>query len=428
MSRYERSEKMLDRALRTIPLGTQTFSKSHTQYPRGVSPFFVERGEGSRIWDVDGNEYIDFSNSLAAITLGYSDPDVAEAVNRQLTRGVIFTLPHPTEIACAENIVDMVPCAEMVRFGKNGSDATAGAVRLARAHTGRDRLMVCGYHGWQDWYIGSTSRNRGVPRAVSELTHPVPYNDLDAVLGMFRSYPGEFAAVILEPMNRIWPYPEYLNELKELAHAEGALLIFDEVVTGFRFAPGGAQEYFGVTPDLTALGKGLANGFPLSAVVGRVELMRLMEEIFFSFTMGGETLSLAAAIATMNKVREHGVPARLAKLGTLILSELESLIGKHELTEFASVAGHPSWSFLVLNDFGGYSAYEIETLFLQEMFARGILTTGSHNMAFAHSEADVAWLLTVYDQVLPLMSSAIKERRLRKALRCQPLQPLFKVR
>ena len=250
MSRYERSEKMLDRALRTIPLGTQTFSKSHTQYPRGVSPFFVDRGEGSRIWDVDGNEYIDFSNSLAAVTLGYSDPDVTEAVNRQLVRGVVFTLAHPTEIACAEKIVDMVPCAEMVRFGKNGSDATAGAVRLARAYTGRDRVIVCGYHGWQDWYIGSTSRNRGVPRAISDLTHSVPYNDLDAVLDMFRSHAGEFAAVIMEPMNRVWPRPGYLSELKELVHAEGALLVFDEVVTGFRFAPGGAQELFDVTPDL----------------------------------------------------------------------------------------------------------------------------------------------------------------------------------
>ena len=223
-------------------------------------------------------------------------------MSRQLVHGTVFTLAHQTEIDCAERIVDMVPCAEMVRFGKNGSDATAGAVRLARAHTGRDRVMVCGYHGWQDWYIGSTSMNHGVPRAVSELTHPVPYDDLDAVLDMFRSYPGEFAAVILEPMNRIWPNPEYLSELKELVHEKGALLIFDEVVTGFRFAPGGAQEYFGVTPDLAALGKGLANGFPLSAVVGRVELMRLMEDIFFSFTMGGETLSLAAAIATMDKV------------------------------------------------------------------------------------------------------------------------------
>ena len=179
---------------------------------------------------------------------------------------------------------------------------------------------------------------------------------------------------------------------------------------------------------LTALGKGLANGFPLSAVVGPAELMRLMEEIFFSFTMGGETLSLAAGIATMNKVREHGVPARLAELGTLVLSGLESLIVKHELQDFASVAGHPSWSFIVLSDFGGYSSYEIKTLFLQEMFARGILTTGSHNMTFAHSEADVARLLTVYDEVLPALNSAVKKRRLRKTLRCQPLQPLFKVR
>lgn len=164
--RYQNSENLLEKALKIIPLGTQTFSKSKTQYPHGVSPYFIQKGNGSRVWDVDGNEYIDFINALASITLGYNDPDVNTAVKQQLELGTIFSLPHPIEIEVAEKITKLVPCAEMVRFGKNGSDATSGAIRLARAYTKRDHIIVCGYHGWHDWYIGSTSRNLGVPEST----------------------------------------------------------------------------------------------------------------------------------------------------------------------------------------------------------------------------------------------------------------------
>ena len=169
--RYRKSEELLERALKTVPLGSQTFSKSKTQYPFGVSPFFIERANGSHVWDVDGNEYVDFINALCAVTLGYNDPDVTTAVRIQLEDGIIFSLPHPLEMKVAEKIVEMVPCAEMVRYGKNGSDATSGAIRLARAYTGRDHIAACGYHGWQDWYIGSTTRNQGVPQATRDMTH-----------------------------------------------------------------------------------------------------------------------------------------------------------------------------------------------------------------------------------------------------------------
>jgi glutamate-1-semialdehyde 2,1-aminomutase len=278
MRTYHNSEKLLERALRTIPLGSQTFSKSKTQYPLGVSPFFIQRGLGSRVWDVDANEYIDFINSLAAITLGYQDPDVDSAVVAQLRQGVIFSLPHPIEMEVAEKIVELVPCAEMVRFGKNGSDATAGAVRLARAFTGRDHVAVCGYHGWQDWYIASTARNRGVPVATKALTHTWSYNDIASLEKVFQTFPQDIAAVMLEPMNLVEPQPGFLQAVKELAHKHGALLIFDETVTGFRYAIGGAQQAFGVTPDLATFGKGLANGYPISAIAGRADVMRLMED------------------------------------------------------------------------------------------------------------------------------------------------------
>ena len=426
--RYNQSEVLLERALKVIPLGSQTFSKSLTQYPYGVSPYFIVRGEGSHVWDADGNEYIDFINGLASITLGYKDPDVTAAVKVQLDEGVIFSLPHPIEIQVAETLCSMVPCADMVRFAKNGSDATAGAVRLARAFTGRDHIAVCGYHGWQDWYIGTTARNRGVPKAVSELTHIFPYNDLPALEQLFKEFAGEFAAVIMEPMNVIEPAPGYLESVKELAHKHGALLVFDETITGFRYSNGGAQEMLGVTPDLATFGKGLANGYPLSAIAGRGDVMSLMKEIFFSFTFGGEALSLAAAQATMNKLATKPVVNNLIAGGKTIISNLLALIAKHGGEELLSVSGHPTWSFFLIKDAPQVNALALKTLYLQEMFSRGILILGSHNMSYAHSDRDIERLMCAYDEVIPLLLSATDPMVLNRTLRCSPLEPLFKVR
>ncbi len=426
--RYARSEALLERTLKTIPLGSQTFSKSKTQYPYGVSPYFIQHGEGCRVRDVDGNEYIDFINSLAAITLGYSDPDVNAAVQAQLRDGVIFSLPHPLEMQVAEKLVEMVPCAEMVRFGKNGSDATSGAIRLARAWSGRERVAVCGYHGWQDWYVGSTARWRGVPQAVRDLTHSFAYNDLDALDKLLAEHPGEFAAVILEPMNVTEPLPGYLEGVKAVTHRHGALLVFDETITGFRYANGGAQERFGVTPDLATFGKGLANGYPLSAVAGRADVMKLMEEIFFSFTFGGETLSLAAALATMTKLQREPVIETMYRQGTKILEGARDLIGRHDVGDLVGLAGNPTWSFLLFKDIEPYTQWQIKTLFMQEMLARGILAFGTHNISYRHGDPEVAALLAAYDEVFPLLAKAVHERRLEAMLRCKPLEPLFKVR
>ncbi len=427
--RYQKSEAMLRRAETVIPLGSQTFSKSRTQYPHGVSPYFIARGKGSRVWDVDGNEYVDFVNGLASITLGHCDPDVTEAVRAQLEDGTIFSLPHPIEAAVAEKIVAMVPCAQMVRFAKNGSDATAGAIRLARAYTRRDRVTACGYHGWQDWYIGATSRHLGVPESVRRLTHTFPYNDLSALEATLQSHPNEFAAVILEPMNVAEPHRGFLEGVKALSSRHGAVLIFDETITGFRYANGGAQERFGVIPDLATFGKGIANGYPLSAVAGRGDIMRLMEEIFFSFTFGGETLSLAAAGATLDKLRSEPVTATLRQRGELLVTRLRGSIGRHDLRDVLSVGGDATWSFLLVADTPRYSQYELKTLLLQELFARGILMIGTHNLSYAISEDDIERLLAAYDDVFALLARVLTDNEpLDRYLHCEPLMPLFKVR
>jgi glutamate-1-semialdehyde 2,1-aminomutase len=425
---YVRSEEMLERALKAMPLGSQTFSKSYTQYPRGVSPYFAQRGKGCRLWDVDGNEYVDFVNALASVTLGYGDPDVDKAVRAQLEDGVIFTLSHPLETEVAEAIIEMVPSAEQVRFGKNGSDATSGAIRAARAFTGRDRVAVCGYHGWQDWYIGSTARNRGVPEATRKLTHGFAFNDLESLRALFVAHPGEFAAVIMEPMNIAWPDRGFLEGVRELTQEEGALLVFDETITGFRFSNGGAQELFGVTPDLSTFGKGLANGYPLSAVAGRADVMAEFEQVFFSFTMGGECLSLAAARAVLAKLKREPVLQIVAARGKRLSEGVAKRIEKHGVGEFLSTSGHPSWSFLSFRDANGRSLWEIKTLWMQEMMSRGFLGLGTHNLSYAHGDEEIERLLAAYDEVFPLLREAVYEGRLPQYLRCAPLQPLFKVR
>lgn len=426
--RYHNSEELLERALKTIPLGSQTFSKSKTQYPYGVSPYFIKRGKGSRVWDVDGNEYIDFVNALAAITLGYNDPDVTNAVKAQLEEGTIFSLPHELEIKVAEKIVEMVPCAEMARFGKNGSDVTSGAIRLARAYTKRDHVAVCGYHGWQDWYIGSTSRNLGVPQSTIDLTHTFIYNDIDSLHNIFKNFSGQVAAVIMEPMNSTEPKKGFLEEIRDLTHKNKAVFIFDETITGFRFSKGGAQEYFGVIPDLATFGKGLANGYPLSALAGKAEIMRLMEEIFFSFTFGGETLSLAAALAATTKLQKKPVIETLWSQGRKVVEGVKRLIAKYRLENILSISGKECWSFLLFKDSGVYSQWELKTLFLQEVFARGILTVGTHNMSYAHSDDDIFKLLSVYDKVFAIIEAVLAKRNLNKFLRAKPLMPLFKIR
>ena len=423
---YKKSEQLLDRALKSIPLGSQTFSKSLTQYPRGVSPFFIEKGKGAKVWDVDGNKYIDFVNSLAAVTLGYCDKNVDEAVQKQMQNGVTFSLPHCLEMEVAEKLIDIIPCAEKVRFAKNGTDATSASIRIARAYTGKDHIAVCGYHGWQDWYIGSTTRDLGVPKAVKELTHKFEYNNIESLEKIFQER--ELACVIMEPMNAEYPQDNFLEKIKTLAHKNDALLIFDETITGFRYSLGGAQALFNVIPDLSTFGKGMANGYPLSAVVGSNEIMQKVEDIFFSSTFGGETLSLAAANAVIDKYKKDNVPKHLNDVGGYLLKKLNQLIDNEILGDIFQTFGHPSWNFLHTREQEKYNSFEIKTFFLQEMFKRGILTLGSHNLSFSHTRKDIDVLISVYAEVLPIVKQHIEQGSLLENTHGNILQPLFKVR
>lgn len=425
---FDRSKALLTSAERLIPLGSQTFSKSRMQFPPGAAPLFLTHGSGGRVWDADGNEFVDLVNSLLAVGLGYRDPDVDAAIRRQLADGISFSLATELEQRLARELSAMVPCAEGVRFAKNGSDATSAAVRIARAVSGRDHILVCGYHGWQDWYIGSTTRHKGVPDAVRELTHVVPYNDLAAVEAVLTRHRGEVAAMVMEPANVASPQPGYLQALKDLLHAHGALLVFDEVITGFRFAKGGAQQLFGVTPDLASLGKAMGNGMPISAVVGRADLMHEMEEIFFSATFGGEALSLAAALAVIEKIKREPVIETLWRNGAYLRSGLENLLAEYGLSDTIKLNGFDPWVLLGINAHPNAAPAAIKTVLIYEMAARGVLTFGSHNVSYAHTAADLAHVLGAYRGMLESLATMLARGALEPQMKVPPLEPVFRVR
>jgi len=425
---FKKSEQYLQRSLKTIPLGSQTFSKSKLVYPYKVSPLFLECGKGAIVTDPDGNQYIDFVNGLLSVMLGYGDIDIDNAVKQQLNNGVTLSLPHRLEFEVAELITELVPCAEMVRFGKNGTDSTSAAVRLARAYTGKEHIIVCGYHGWQDWYIGSTTRDLGVPQAVKELTHKFEYNNLASLEKIFALHPDKIAAVIMEPMNVDYPENDFLAKVKSLTHQHSALLIFDETITGFRFDQGGAQKLFGVTPDLATFGKGMANGFPISAVTGKKEIMMLMEDIFYSGTFGGETLSLAASKATINKIKQQNVLPHIHKLGNMLIDGLKDIIAAHQASDLFVVKGHPAWSFLIIKSTKQITPQQLSSFIQQEMHQHGILCSGSHNMSFAHTSAHINKLLSVYNSIIPLAKKMNEEGNFDDYFYGIVTEPVFKVR
>ncbi len=426
--RYQESEQWLAYALKLIPLGSQTFSKSITQFPFGVSPYFAERADGAYLWDVDGNQYLDFINALASVTLGYNRPEIMSAVQQQLSKGTIFSLSNRLEAEVAELIHQMVPCAEQVRFGKNGSDATGAAIRLARAYTGREYIACCGYHGWHDWYIGTTSRHLGVPASIQGLTKTFIYNQLESLQKIFDEHPQQVAAVILEPMNLTYPLDHFLENIRKLCDQHGTVLIFDETITGFRFANGGAQSLFNVKPDLACFGKGLANGYPLSAVVGRKNIMAKMADIFFSGTFGGELLSLAAAKTVLTLLRNQPILQNIAKTGADLMQRLDTVIKAENMIDHIQTAGHPSWSFLNMQGIDDWDVFAFKTYWLQSCFARGILTLGTHNMSAAHNENHITKLIDTYKEILQSIQYARKMGDLPKLLACPAIKPLFKVR
>lgn len=421
-----KSDQWWARAEKLIPCGTQTLSKGPTQFVKGVAPKYLKSGKGCHVFDVDGNEYIDHSMGLMSIILGYSYQRVNDAIIKQLENGTTFTLMHPLEVELAEILVECIPCAEMVRYGKNGSDATSAAVRLARAYTNKDKIACCGYHGWQDWYIGTTERNAGVPEAVKKLSLTFNYNDIESLKKLFDENQDQIAAVIMEPVGVIEPKNNFLEKVKKVTHENNALLIFDEIITGFRWALGGAQEYFKVTPDLTAFGKTMANGMPISALTGKEEVMKKLEEVFFSLTFGGECLSLAASIATIKEIREKNVVKHLWKQGRKIQDGLNKIVKQHGIEKNVECIGYPPRTYVKFVDENDRDWLELKSLFQQEVIKRGVLFSGLHSPCFSHTDDDIEKTLEVYDDATRVVRKALDEGNIKKYMEGEFVKPVFR--
>jgi glutamate-1-semialdehyde aminotransferase len=400
--RYAASEALLRRARAVIPLGARL--------PLGVSPHFAVRAKGAAFWDEDGHAYVDFCNAHGAVILGHADPDVVAAAQAQVAEGQVFSMPHRLEAEVAERLCALVACAEAVRFGRSRSDAVAAALRLARAHTGRELVAACG------------------AQARPERSIAFAYDDLPALAALLDRHAGRVAAVLIEPLGAQAPSLGYLAGVRRLVDAHGAVLVFDESLTGFRLDEGGAQGLYGVTPDLAVFGAGLANGFPLSALAGRKGLMQGVHEAFAPLGPGADAVSMAAARALLAKLEREPVITTLRIRGAEVQAEVEALLAAPGPEPLGAISGDPTWSVLTLAAPEGTSATTLETLFLQEVFARGVFTLGAHVMSYAHGDDEITALLGVYREVLPLLAEAVRRGDAEARLRCEPVQPQFVAR
>ncbi|PZO54439.1 MAG: glutamate-1-semialdehyde 2,1-aminomutase [Alphaproteobacteria bacterium] len=416
IDKFAESERLRAKAHALIPGGSHTYAKGDDQYPI-LSPSHIVRGRGAHVWDADGNEYIEYGNGNRAVSLGHAFPAVVEAVKRELDNGVSFTRPAAIEVVAAENFLSIVGNAEMVKFSKDGSDATSGAVKLARAYTGRDLIAICADHPFfsvDDWFIGSTPMHGGIPDAVRDLTVKFRYNDIDSVKALIAQYPSQIAGFILEPERIEPPKDNFLQELKRLAHEAGALFILDEMITGFRWHQKGAQHVYGLDPDLSTWGKALANGFSVSALAGKRQFMRLGDltqtdhkRVFLlSTTHGGETHGLAAAIATMQVYQREPVIEHMHRVGERLREGFTQAAQVHGLQDHVTAMGRASNLLFGTLDAEGKPSQAFRTLFLQETIKRGVIMP-SLVVCYSHSDEDVdrtidaiSGAMAVYKQAL----------------------------
>ncbi|MFF3757330.1 glutamate-1-semialdehyde 2,1-aminomutase [Streptomyces sp. NPDC002185] len=429
-----RSREANERLHALVPGGAHTYAKGDDQYPEHLAPV-ISHGRGAHVWDVDGNEYIEYGSGLRSVSLGHAHPRVVEAVRREIDRGGNFVRPSVLEVAAAERFLATVPTADMVKFTKNGSDATTAAVRLARAVTGRSRVAVCGDHPFfsvDDWFIGTTPMSAGIPASTTELTVSFPYGDLAATAELLDRYAGEVACLILEPAGHTEPPAGYLAGLRELADRHGCVLVFDEMISGFRWSEAGAQGLYGVVPDLSTFGKALGNGFAVSALAGRRELMERGglrhsgDRVFLlSTTHGAETHALAAAMAVQTTYVEEGVTARLHALGERLAAGVREAAAGAGVGDHVLVRGRASNLVFATLDEHGRPSQEYRTLFLRQLLAGGILAP-SFVVSSALDDADVDRTVDVVAEACGVYRKALDAGDPTPWLGGRPVKPVFR--
>ncbi|MEV4926503.1 glutamate-1-semialdehyde 2,1-aminomutase [Streptomyces roseoverticillatus] len=432
--RLPRSREANERLHAVVPGGAHTYAKGDDQYPENLAPV-ISHGRGAHVWDIDGNRYIEYGSGLRSVSLGHAHPRVIEAVRRELDRGSNFVRPSIVEVEAAERFLATVPTADMVKFAKNGSDATTAAVRLARAATGRPRVALCADHPFfsvDDWFIGTTPMSAGIPAATNELTVAFPYGDLAATEELLTRYQDEVACLILEPATRTEPAPGYLAGLRELADRHGCVLIFDEMITGFRWSEAGAQGLYGVVPDLSTFGKALGNGFAVSALAGRRELMERGglrhsgDRVFLlSTTHGAETHSLAAAMAVQATYVEEGITARLHALGERLAAGVRDAAAAMGVDDYIVVRGRASNLVFATLDENGEPSQQYRTLFLHRLLAGGVLAP-SFVVSSALSNADIDRTVEVVAQACAVYRKALDAADPTPWLSGRPVKPVFR--
>jgi glutamate-1-semialdehyde 2,1-aminomutase len=430
---FERSLSLRERFKSLIPGGSHTYAKGDDQYPEGMAPYLV-RGKGCHVWDVDGNEFIEYGMGLRAVTLGHAYQPVVDAASREMANGSNFVRPSPIELECAEELLDLIPGAEMVKFAKNGSDVTSAALRLSRAYTGRDYVAICSDHPFfsvDDWFIGTTPMQAGIPKSVRDLTLKFHYNDLPSIESLFKQHPDQIACLIMEPEKDTPPRDNFLHEVQRLCREQGTVLIFDEMITGFRWHNGGGQGFHRIEPDLSCFGKALGNGFAVSALAGKRELMKLggidhaKERVFLlSTTHGAERHSLAAAIETMGVYKREPVIDHLWRKGERLAQGIEKSVREHRLQGYVGTLGRPCCLVYTTRDAEKQPSQQFRTLFLQESIKRGILAP-SFVVSYSHTDADIDRTVDIIDEVLAIYRKALEEG-VEKYLAGRPVKPVFR--
>jgi glutamate-1-semialdehyde 2,1-aminomutase len=430
---FEHSAALREKAHSLIPGGAHTYAKGDDQYPE-ISPAFIVRGEGCHVWDVDGNEFIEYGMGLRAVTLGHAYPPVVEAAFKQMLLGNNFTRPATIELKCAEELQGLIASAEMVKFAKDGSDVTSGAVRLARAYTGRDMVARCADHPFfsvDDWFIGNTPMSAGIPKSVQDLTVQFRYNDVESLKALFSQYPRKIACVVMEAETTVKPEADFLPEVQWLCCQQGAVFILDEMITGFRWDLGGAQRYYNIAPDLSTFGKAMANGFSLSALVGKKEIMGLgglqhdKERVFLlSTTHGAENHCLAAAIETMQIYKHEKVVQRLYRQGERLRDGIMQIVQLFDLKDHFQVLGQPSNLVYTTRDEEKQPSQSFRALFLQETIQQGLLMP-SLVVSFSHSDADIDHTIEGVGEALRVYRKALEDG-VDKYLVGRPVKQVFR--
>ncbi len=425
--KFKKSLSLLEEAKKIIPTGSQTFSKSTYAFSEGASPMYLKKGKGCHSYDVDGNKFIDYVMGCQPLILGYSDKDVNISISNQLKKGSVFSLNNKLEIDVAKLLIKHIPCAEAVRFGKNGADATSASIKIARAVTQKEHVAFCGYHGWHDWFIANTNLDNGIPKNNKKLTHSFNFNDIDSLRKIFKKNKNKIACVIMEPITVSRPACakkgtckndkckkyckfNFLHQVKKECKKNNSLLIFDEVVTGFRYSLGGAQKIFNVTPDLACFAKAMSNGVPLSAVVGRKKYMKFFSEVFFSFTYGGECIGLAAAKACIEKLETKKVLQHINKMGKILKNGINEKIKENNLEDYFWCIGEPCRSVINIKSDNEKNLLVYKTFIQQELIKNGILWSGYHAISWMHKEKDIKKTISGFNNALEKFEKIISSK------------------